>query len=501
MVKMRFMKEKTFTPLSSRRQSGVLDRRAANSWNLTGESLMENAGQVSAREALKLFPRSSFLIFCGSGNNGGDGWVMARHLKKTGKTVSVFSTDNLSELALKKKAQAVQAGIPCHPLEKAGFGDLKGQVVVDALFGVGLSRSIEGLFARVVSLINSSKEKEAVISLDIPSGLCGDTGQILGEAVQADYTFSYGLGKPGFYLEQGPRTAGFIKIFPIGFPKELLAEVCNSFYLVEKSAVPLPIYGDEANKSDRGHTLICAGRGGFWGSGVLACRGAFVAGSGYVTWASEEMPDIIKIPEVLTATIKDSTVLKNKTAIAVGPGVGFSQRVADLIRLLKNQDRPALLDADALTVLSRQKSLVPLGSHFVLTPHAGELSRILGVPSEEIKRDRLRFARSGAERTGGWLVLKGFHTVLSDGDRCWIVNTGNSALGKAGTGDVLTGLMAGFLAQGLSMIEGALLAVTAHGETAEEWLRSGRDINSFSASEVLRLLPSVLFQMRQQNAG
>ena len=495
------MQKKTFIPLSGKSQSRELDRRAAHSRGLTGETLMENAGCVSAGEALKLFPESSFLIFCGSGNNGGDGWVMARYLKEFGKTVSVFSVDSQSELALKKKTQAVQSGVPCHPLERVCSGDLKDQVVVDALFGVGLSRSVEGLFAQAVSLINDSQEKKAVLSLDIPSGLCGDTGRILGGAVKADYTFSYGLGKPGFYLGQGPGVTGRIKIFSIGFPEELLNEVCNTFFLVEKKAVSLPVYGDEADKSDRGHTLICAGRKGFWGSGVLACQGAFTAGSGYVTWASEETPDIVKIPEVLTLNIENSNILKKKTALAIGPGLGFCQRVVDFIRQLKNQARPVVLDADALTVLSRQKSLAPLGFHFVLTPHSGELSRILGVPSEEIKGDRLRFAREGAERTGSWLVLKGFHTILSDGDRCWIVNTGNSALGKAGTGDVLTGLMAGFLAQGLTIKEGALLAVAAHGATAEEWIRSGRDINSFSASEVLRLLPSVLFQMRKQNAG
>lgn len=482
------------TPLSSRKQSRELDQQA-KVWNLTGESLMETAGHISAKEICKLFPHQSLLILCGSGNNGGDGWVTARCLKEFGKSVSVFSVASLSELSQKKQNQAMKAGVPCHPLKEIKAEDLKNQVVVDALFGMGLSRPVKGLFAQTISLINKTKER--VISLDIPSGLCGDTGQVLGEAVKANQTFSYGLGKPGFYLGKGPGLTGKVKVFSIGFPEELMSEVCNSFFLVEKKNVVLPLYEDEINKSHRGHALICAGRKGFWGSGVLACRGAFIAGSGYVTWASEGVPNIIKIPEVLTINIRDSNLLKKKTSMALGPGLGFNQGVGDLIQQLKSQIRPVVLDADALTLLSQNQDLFPLGSHFVLTPHTGELSRILEVPSKEIEKDRLHFAKKGAKKTGAWLLLKGFHTILSDGDRCWIVNAGNSALGKAGTGDVLTGLMAGFLAQGLSVREGALLAAIAHGETAEEWGRTGHDINSFSASEVLRLLPSVLFKMRQ----
>ncbi|MCY4512564.1 MAG: NAD(P)H-hydrate dehydratase [Bdellovibrionales bacterium] len=491
------MFRKSFIPLSSKEQSRELDRQAA-SWNLTGEFLMENAGRVSATEASRLFPSRSFLILCGSGNNGGDGWVMARYLRELGKSVSVFSTESLSELSKRNGDQAIKMGVPSHPLQELCAEDLKNQIVVDALFGVGLSRPVEGVFAQAISLVNASKE--AVISLDIPSGLCGNTGQILGEAVKADHTFSYGLGKPGFYIGKGPGLAGQIQVFPIGFPDELLSKVCDTFFLVEKNTVSLPVYEDEANKSHRGHTLICAGREGFWGSGILACQGAFIAGSGYVTWAGQGLPDIIKIPEVLTVNIKDSKILYKKTSVAIGPGIGIEKSVGDLIRLLKDQDQPVVLDADALTFLSQNTSLFPLNFHFVLTPHTGELSRILAVSSEEIGRDRLRFAREGAKQTGSWIVLKGFHTVVSDGNKCWIVNSGNSALGKAGTGDVLTGLIAGFLAQGLSVRDGALLAVAAHGETAEEWCRSGRDVNSFSASEALRLLPSVLFKMRQ-NAG
>ena len=367
---------------------------------------MENAGRLSAREALSLFPRHSFLIFCGSGNNGGDGWVMARHLKESGKSVAVFSTDSLSELSHKNKDRAVQSGVFCRPLKDARSEDLKGRVLVDALFGVGLSRPVEGLFAETISLINGCEEP--VISLDIPSGLCGDTGQILGCAIKADHTFAFGLGKPGFYFGRGPGLTGQVKVISIGFPKELLNEVCNKYFLVEKGSIPLPVYGDEANKSDRGHTLICAGRKGFWGSGVLACRGAFIAGSGYVTWASEEAPDIVKIPEVLTINIEDSNILHKKTSMALGPGLGFDPWIGDLIRNLKEQERPVVLDADALTFLSRNKSLFPLKSHFVLTPHTGELSRILGVPSEEIKKGSLAFRKRRGKANGKLACSKGF---------------------------------------------------------------------------------------------
>ena len=193
---------KPFIPLCLSDQSRRLERRAARQ-NLTGETLMETAGRLSARRITELFPRSPFAVFCGPGNNGGDGWVSARHLKEAGGAVTVFFAESRSALFRKNRDAALKSGVKSAPLETALSADLKGKVLVDALFGLGLSRPLEGLFSKIVSVINNAEG--SAVSLDIPSGLCGDTGQISGKAVKADHTFAFGLGQTGVLSAKRPR--------------------------------------------------------------------------------------------------------------------------------------------------------------------------------------------------------------------------------------------------------------------------------------------------------
>ena len=484
-----------FPSLSSQKQCKELDVKASQQ-GLTINDLMEQAGILSAEQAVALYPKSSFVLLCGPGNNGGDAWVMARHLKKLNHSVQVFASDPLSEFLKTKKQETLQKGVISKSLKEMTLEDLKGKVIVDGLFGVGLSRNLDGVFEKAISLVNASSS--AVISLDVPSGLEVDTGNVLGSSVQAHHTFTFGLSKLGFYLNEGPQCVGKIHVLSIGFSEKLLNEVCNQYFLVEKESLVsfLPTYKQDAHKSQRGHTLICAGRKGFWGSGVLACRGAFVVGSGYVTWASlQDVPDILPLPEVLTSTLEDEEILLKKTAVALGPGVGLSDALKKFLQKLIKTNLAVVLDADALTFLSKQKEV--LNQNFVLTPHSGELSRLLNLSSDEINRHRLRSVEQGAQLFQSWMILKGFHSILSNGQKSWIINSGNSALGKAGTGDVLTGMIAGFLAQGLDVKTASLLGVCIHGEVAEEWCRRGKDINSCSASEVLNLIPEVICEMKK----
>ena len=480
--------------LTTKAQSNELDRRA-ETYGLSGETLMDTAGFKASEWILKQFPSSSFSVFCGPGHNGGDGWLTAFYLKKAGRQVEVFACESSKALFNKKKKKAHSLNIKTKKFSE--WRSQAGQVLIDALFGVGLVRPLEGKFKELVLKIN--KTDKPVVALDVPSGLCADRGLVLNSAVKADYTLSFALAKSGFYLNEGPGHSGEIIVFPIGFPQKLLDEVCNSVYLVQKKDVSafLPFYKDTANKTHRGWSLIASGHEGMWGCGLLACRAAYTVGSGYVTWASSSYPyeKSLEIPEALLSRFDDQQLFDKKTAVGAGPGLGFSKSAIDFILKLKNINIPVVLDADAISILAKNKESA-LNKSFLLTPHSGELSRLINVPSHKIDEDRLLYAKQGAKNYGSWLLLKGFYPVLSDGEKNWIIQTGNSALGKAGSGDVLTGILTGLMAHGLSVFKASLLGNILQGETAKRWIEQGKDINSFSASEIIRELPFVMSELR-----
>ena len=481
--------------LITKTQSQKLDEQAG-SCGLSGETLMDTAGFKASEWLLKQFPTPcSFNVFCGPGHNGGDGLVTAFYLKKAGRDVEVFSCENSNLLFNKKKKKVLSLNIKVKDFNE--WKTQKGQVLIDALFGVGLSRQLEGKFKNLVLKIN--KSNQPVVALDVPSGLCADTGSILGLAVKAHYTLSFALAKPGFYLNEGADHSGKVFIFPIGFPKELINKICNSVYLIQKdyAAAFLPTYKDTANKTHRGWSLIAAGRQGMWGCGLLACRAAYTVGSGYVTWASSNYPyqKSLEIPEALLSCFDEKQLFDKKTAIGTGPGLGFSKSVENFILKLQDFKLPVVLDADAITLLAKRK-ILNLNQNFLLTPHSGELSRLINIPSHQIDEDRLLYAKQGAKKYNSWLLLKGFHPVLSDGEKNWIIHTGNSALGKAGTGDVLTGILTGLMAQGLPIFKAGALGTVLQGETAKRWIQKGKDINSFSASEIINELPFVISELR-----
>lgn len=259
----------------------------------------------------------------------------------------------------------------------------------------------------------------------------------------------------------------------------------------------LPSYPKTANKTDRGWSLIVAGQEGMWGCGLLASRSAYTVGSGYVTWASSDYPyqNSLQIPEALLARLKDKMLFDKKTAVGVGPGLFFSKPIKNFIFKLKDLKLPVLLDAEALNLISTKKSFL-LDKNFLMTPHTGELSRLLNIPSQTIEKDRIKYAQEGALKYNCWLLLKGFQPILSNGEQNFLLSTGNSALGKAGTGDVLTGIITGLMAQGLSVFKACVLGTVLHGETAVRWLAEGKDINSFSASDIIHQLPFVMSEFR-----
>lgn len=492
--------------LATVRQSQEIDDLSQKVYGLTGEVLMESAGTLAAREIdQSFFPelkRGLCLVVCGPGNNGGDGLVVARHLHSAGhRNLLVFylaPKEKRSSLFEVQRQRAELQGIRCvdleeHPekLEQARSATL----VVDALFGIGLSRKIEGEYLKLVDMMNSTRAQ--VVSLDCPSGLNCDTGVVEGHVVKAAMTLTFGLAKPGFFVADGPSQVGKLRILPIGFPFEALRGVATSHFLFNERLARryLPQRGNRTHKMDHGHLLVAAGQSGTWGAGILASSSAYRIGAGYVTWASWEEPGeaLAEAPEVLTKSLQDPGVWdKPVKAVAVGPGLGVSERTRDFLVQLKERNiEKVVVDADAITVCV-EYDLFPLPETWVITPHAGELSRVLKQAAHEIDKDRFQAALKAARECGCHVLLKGFRSVLAYEERCMVIQSGNSALAKAGTGDVLTGMIGGLMAQGLETLQATAVAAYIHGRLADEWVRTGHDRNTLMASDLKEHLGQLL---------
>lgn len=500
-----------FVPLISAMQSFEIDRQAQQKYGLSDELLMESAGALSAREIysyIKENKKQSFsvLILCGPGNNGGDGLVMARHLLSQGIAVKVFCSLSADSVLLKKqKERLCQWGVPLHSLED--LGEVEDQdIVVDALFGVGLNKSIEGVYADLIQKVN--QKNNFVVSLDTPSGLNVDTGQVQGIAVRANLTLSFFFAKPGFYLMQGPSHTGCVKILSLGVLPSFLD---YNHFLVDTKWVSsrLPSRLPTDHKASQGHLLVLAGSEGFWGAGQLSALSAYRMGVGYVTWAIKKEDDIEKtnnksfspflnnnVPELLTQALSDSELLKNKTAVAVGPGFGVDKKTEIILEELKKTNLPVVVDADAFTVCVKEK-MFPLPEHWIVTPHSGELARFFNTKGQDIDKDRCSYAREASQEMGCLVLLKGFYSVLARKDKCWIIPKGHSALAKAGTGDVLTGFIGALMARSLDAFSAGIVASFVHGYLAEEWTDAGKDADSLMAQDLKERLPVVLQKIRR----
>ncbi len=488
-------------------QSREMEEITQNSYEISSELLMESAGALAARELEQAyFPelkRGQLSLLCGPGHNGGDGLVMARHLHSMGHrhlVVYLLSPpqQRTSELFVRQLRRVQLQGLRLidlfeHPEKRESLKS--SALIVDALFGTGISRPIEGLMGRTVEIINSTRTP--VVSLDCPSGLNGNNGLAQGPVVKADMTITFGLAKPGFFVADGPRNVGRLRVLPIGFPREVIRGVSTThFAFTEKlSRRYLPRRPESSYKGDFGHLLLVAGSPGMWGAGLLSAASAYRLGCGYVTWASIQNPEefIKDIPEVLTASIKSPHIWDKKwNAVAVGPGLGVSDAAAEFIKRLKEKKiTGVVLDADAINVCV-QYQLFPLPKQWVLTPHAGELERILQLKQHKMPEDRFQAALLGAELTGCHLLFKGFRSVLAYEDRCLVINSGNSALAKAGSGDVLTGMIGSLLAQGLESLPAAATGAYIHGRLADDWVRLGADRRSLLPSDLKDQLPQLL---------
>ncbi len=509
-----------------------LDELTQTKYGVSAEILMEAAGVGATREIVQSFipelrdHSRTVCILCGPGNNGADGLVIARHLAADGYRVRAVAVipdaDKCSLLFKKQFERCLLQGIDCFEVRSAAMAiaclkEMPTALVIDALFGIGLRGRLEAPFSEVVEYLNSSIHVP-IVSIDTPSGLDCDRGVASGggTCVRAKMTITFGLLKPGFLVAEGPQFTGRLRRLAIGFPAAARRESATSTFAFGESLAnkSLPHRRQTSNKSQHGHALILAGSPGMYGAGVLAATAAYRVGAGYVTLASHTDPSseiVTSVPELLTGKADDERFWLEPrwTSAAIGPGFGVEGDATYqvLLRLQAVADSRVVVDADAITVASQRK-MWPLPPNWILTPHAGELARILGVSAKEIESDRFHFAREGAKLAGCHLLLKGFRTVLASvvessvsQVRATVVLAGNSALAKAGTGDVLTGIIAGLLAQGVPARRAALAGAYIHGRIADEWLRSGQAQSSLLASDVSAVLPTLLQRLRSNQGS
>jgi len=506
-------------PLAGAATMRALDRHTIETLGVSGELLMESAGRAVAEVALaeRAGRTGDVLVVCGAGNNGGDGFVAARHLHTLGVPVRVVLIGERRKLRGDAAAHAVR-------LERAGIAIASGAprfagaaVVVDALFGTGLDRTVTGPAAAAIRRISAARPAARVVAVDLPSGLDADTGQGHGVAVTADVTVTIGLPKLGLALEPGRTHAGRIVVARIGIADAAPGVALDAALWTERAAAQrLPARPATGHKGAFGHVLVVAGSRGKTGAAALAAEGAARAGAGLVTIAcpaaSNEILEV-KCTEMMTAPVADTPegglaaaalgalldLAAERDVVALGPGVGRAAETQKLVRDFASRcARPLVLDADglfpfggrALAALKARKAAT------ILTPHPGEASRLLGVPVAEINRNRVAAARRLATEAGGVVVLKGAASVIAAANGRTVLNaTGGPVLASGGTGDVLTGLVAALLGQGLDAFDAAALGAWVHGRAGDR-LAERRGTSGVVAGEIAAELPALFASLR-----
>lgn len=473
----------------------ALDRATIDVIGLPAMTLMETAGRGVAEVTLRMLSHGRadglrrqrgrdgdhVAVVCGPGNNGGDGFVCARVLRDRGVDAVVFLAvprgaikgDARAHFDIYERAGGVVLAIDT----PAGLGEQRmtierAAIAIDALFGIGPVRPIEGHLANVVATINAARQRLAV---DVPSGVDSDTGRTIGASVDATRTVTMGAAKIALVGAPGFARAGVVEVCDIGVPAVVMATANVRAGLIEERDVRgwLPETGPLDHKGTRGHVVVVGGAQEMRGAGRLAANAALRAGAGLVTLAHEGEVDADD--SVMTRAISGTqldVLLVGKQAVVIGPGLGQRDpalaRVGEVLAL----GIPAVLDADALNVLAQDPSVIAKAAGpIVITPHPGEAGRLLGMTTAEVEADRLSAARTLAQKTNAVVVLKGARTVVCDGtlgdDFCAINPTGSPALATAGAGDVLAGAIAGLLAQGCAPADAACAAVFIHGRAGE----------------------------------
>ncbi|MBA4372970.1 MAG: bifunctional ADP-dependent NAD(P)H-hydrate dehydratase/NAD(P)H-hydrate epimerase [Thermodesulfovibrio sp.] len=496
----------------------AIDKSTIEGYGIPGQVLMERAGCCVAARVKELFGQRKVIVLAGGGNNGGDGLVAARQLFNDGWKVMILLIAKESKLSpdcLFQYRAVKKLGIAIEFRSRIEPKDLHGALLIDALFGTGLSKTVTGPVAEMIRLIN--RTDVPVISVDIPSGISADDGRILGEAVKADVTITFGLPKIGHYLYPGAEYAGRLFVEDIGFPRELTNSdrIKAEVVVRQDTALLVPERPVFSHKGDYGHVLILAGSRGKTGAAIMAARACMRAGAGMVTLGVpesiaaslqsvvvEEM--LLPLPDDGSGVFSEDALAKVLSFIAgrvdvcaIGPGIRVTPGTRSLVSgLISVSTVPLVADADAINALQGNMSVLKTAkSPVILTPHIGEMSRLIEVKRTELLTDLVGAARRFSSESGTYLVLKGAPTLIaSPEDNIFINTTGNPGMATAGAGDVLTGMIAGLLGQNMNPLDAALLGVYLHG-LAGDIAAADRGMHSLIAGDIIASVPAAFLAL------
>jgi len=486
------------TRLYRAEQVRELDRVAIQDQGIPGLTLMRRAGAAVFRVLTEGYPKPSQVsIFCGVGNNGGDGYVVAVLAKQQGipvRVIQVGDGEKVTGDALQVKRLAQQDGIEIVPFSEAL--SVPDGVIVDALLGTGLSGDVRGDFLAAINCINQSGLP--VISADIPSGLCSDTGVVLGAAVKASATVTFIGVKQGLLTAEAKEFVGRLVFDDLTVPEEVYQSVsCDSECLNLNDLLHwLPKRNRCTHKGQCGHVLIAGGEKGMAGAAVMASQAAARVGAGLVSCATrpEHVAALVaRCPEVMTQGVisgqEVEPLLENPSVLVVGPGLGVGPWGEQLLQKVYAQDKPMVVDADALNILASGRVIKkPNRGNWILTPHPGEAARLLHCSVGEINRNRFEAVAELQRRYGGAIVLKGAGTLVAHAESSvvCVCPYGNPGMASGGMGDVLSGILGALLAQGLDVAQAAKLGVCLHAKAADIAAQEGE--RGMQATDLLPLL-------------
>jgi NAD(P)H-hydrate epimerase len=499
-----------------------LDRRATEDFGIAEELLMENAGEAGYFVILKEFgiKGKKFAVFCGLGNNGGDGFVVARKIHSAGGEAKVFFLGERDKL--KGSAKMNFEIISRMPIEIQNVGSvgeearrevLHCDAIIDAIFGTGLDREVTGIYEEVLELINESKKK--VFSIDIPSGVNGNTGEVMGVAVRSDYTITYGLPKIGNMLYPGFELCGKLYVSHISFPPSLYNT--DSIKVQVNDLVQLPQRNKDTHKGDYGRALFIAGSSNYLGAPYFSALSFLKAGGGlsYLAAPKSISPflatkgsEIVFLPQKETSS--GSIALESEAElldfsnranmVIMGPGLSLNEETQEMVRRLASKiEKPLLIDGDGITAIAKEIEIIKQRkAETILTPHTGEMSRITKIELNEINKDKIAVLQKTAEELGAIIVLKGAHSLIGYPDESVFINTsGNPGMATAGSGDTLTGIIAAMYGLGLPLRDAVRMGVFIHGLSGDLAAKEkGED--GLTAQDILDELPTSLKYYREK---
>ncbi len=500
----------------------AIDHHAINDFGIPGILLMENAGRGIVDLMKKTIPnlnKKKVLVVAGKGNNGGDGFVIARHLNNMGVSVSVWLIGKRSQLKGDAKINsdiAHKQKIPILEISEKNSTSKNhylshSNIIVDAVFGTGLTKRISGLHEKIIKRINAAKK--FVVSVDIPSGIDSDSGGLIGPCIKSNLTAALAYPKRSHLLFPAAEQMGKIEILDISIPQNIEVTHSESVHLIESSDItPLfPARSPNTHKGSYGHVLVVGGSKGKGGAAAMTGLAALRMGAGLVTLAVPEScfsslefnpleTMSVSLPETKSGCISFKAIdilinqIQDKDALAIGPGLSTQKEAVKCIdEFLPQVPCPIVLDADGLNCLAKipnilKKITVPT----ILTPHPKEFSRIVGKPLNKIMENRLNEATEYAQNMGVTLILKGANSIIAFSNGELLINpTGNPGLAKAGSGDILTGMIAGLTAQKFSPKNASMAGVYLHGLAGDLYKQNFND-TTLIASDLLHLLPEVL---------